>query len=659
MAKAILLAALPTVLGLCAAPSLFAHGGVYPGPTDTVPPNLGEPGDTAPPGTNPGPITPPGAPGPTSGGTKGPTTGGVPRAPTAGARARAPTTGPVRPRGGASGFEQWEFWWEANDDAYLDLKERLRRLGVSTGATAAFAGRSSAGCDAKASRTTAVDQERIESALLAALESEEAEVADSAVLALARSARPGRAAALVPAVVRVLGHRQKSAREAAALALGVLGAPEAVPVLRALLLDQPEGRRATGQGAQVEVLVRAFAAASLGMIGLPEDAASLKHVVLDESLRAGADVKSLALLSLGLLRGAERESVPFLMQMMGDRGLDRIVRAQVPIALARIAGRPESGGAARAVLSSLIERFTDDKTDPDLRRSLAIALGRIAEIEDGEALSALADAGARATDAQTRHLALIALAEIGARDPDPERRAPEHRRLFELFRGHLVRPKPVTQRPWGALALAIHARHPRLDRTLAAEGGRKLLEVLADEPNPSYRGACAIALGLLGAQEARDDLRQGLVEARDPALRGYLAVALGLLLDRGRADEMRLLLVQKGIDARFRLQLARALGLIGDPGAVGMLTRNLEQAETTHEVASTAQALGLIGDRSAVEPLIALLGDGEQAPLRRGFAAVALGLVAERTELPWNAIFTVNSNYRARTPALAEIFDIL
>jgi hypothetical protein len=54
-----------------------------------------------------------------------------------------------------------------------------------------------------------------------------------------------------------------------------------------------------------------------------------------------------------------------------------------------------------------------------------------------------------------------------------------------------------------------------------------------------------------------------------------------------------------------------------------------------------------------------VLRDAGETPQRRGFAAVGLGLLAEKTDLPWSSRFTIDSNYRAKTAALIEIFDIL
>ena len=59
--------------------------------------------------------------------------------------------------------------------------------------------------------------------------------------------------------------------------------------------------------------------------------------------------------------------------------------------------------------------------------------------------------------------------------------------------------------------------------------------------------------------------------------------------------------------------------------------------------------MGFIGDARSVDPLVGMLKDQELTGGARGFAAVALGIVAEKEELPWNAKFSVDINYRANT----------
>ncbi len=657
MRKSSLRAGLCSAVFLMPLDLLVAHGGHYPGPTDTVPPNLGGGGDTTPPGGNPGGSTTPPGPGGSTG-NRGPTTPG----------SKGPTTPGGSSGGGgysrnknkeSGGFEQWEFWWEANDDAFLDLKLRLRTLTGSTSVSPFNLGRGRLEAVGATQRVSEADRLNVREALLAALASDDADIVDSAAIAVARMSPAEDAAAIVLALVKTLHHAQKSAREAAALALGILGAPEALGTLRELLLDTPAGRQLTGKESEVENLVRAFAAASMGLIGDPSAIADLERVVTDDRLHASSDVKALAIRALGLMKGGQSQLVPFLQSLIEDEALNHVVRAQVPGALAQLAQQPGTGGVVRAVLPTLLARLTNDKSDNDLLRSLAVALGRIATLDDTEVVDTLTQVAARCRDEQTRHFSVMALADIGLRDTEPAVHGDQQKRLQQFFLKEMLQPKPITATPWGALALAVWSRNRGLDHELTEMARVKLAEEFREQNNPSYQAAVAVALGLANATEAKNELLDTFLKEPSQSLRSYTAVGLGLMCANEAAEPLRAVLPKKGLDTTMRLQLARALGLLGDRRAVTDLVANFRTAETQVEAASTAEALGLIGDRAAVDPLLAVLQDEQQSGIRRGFAAVGLGLLAEKSELPWNAVFTVGSNYRARTPALAEIFDIL
>ncbi len=156
----------------------------------------------------------------------------------------------------------------------------------------------------------------------------------------------------------------------------------------------------------------------------------------------------------------------------------------------------------------------------------------------------------------------------------------------------------------------------------------------------------------------QDSLWEKFEDSNDQPLKGYLAISLGLMR-ANKADAFRSNIKKKGLEFKFRLQLARALGLMGDVRAVTTLIDYLEESETLSETSSSAQALGLIGDKSAVDPLLAIVRNKSKNPQQRGFSAVALGIIGEKTTLPWNSVFSVNSNYRAKVPAFSEILDIL
>src|SRR6185295_5937755 len=168
------------------------------------------------------------------------------------------------------------FWWENNDDPFLALKERLRKSTITSQASSLFGKNSNKVNDTR--RPTASDvSDTIVPALISVMGSSEADLVDSAVLALARIVPAERAGTVLPVIRTGLRHEAKSVREAATLALGVLGAPDAIPDLHDLLLDTPAGRADTNHPNGVEPQVRAFAAASLGLIGAHESVADLEN----------------------------------------------------------------------------------------------------------------------------------------------------------------------------------------------------------------------------------------------------------------------------------------------------------------------------------------------------------------------------------------------
>ncbi len=81
------------------------------------------------------------------------------------------------------------------------------------------------------------------------------------------------------------------------------------------------------------------------------------------------------------------------------------------------------------------------------------------------------------------------------------------------------------------------------------------------------------------------------------------------------------------------------------------------------KMSAVASALGLVGDRRAITPLVEVMADESLSDLTRAFAAVALGGVADKEPLPWNAKLAAHANYRAAVETLTDgangILDIL
>jgi HEAT repeat protein len=94
---------------------------------------------------------------------------------------------------------------------------------------------------------------------------------------------------------------------------------------------------------------------------------------------------------------------------------------------------------------------------------------------------------------------------------------------------------------------------------------------------------------------------------------------------------------------------AIGLGLLGDKDLVPDLISMLGEAKTTSSQAAIASALGFIGDSRSIDPLVSMLKKPDVSATARGFAAVALGIVADKESLPWNAKISTDINYRANT----------
>ena len=99
--------------------------------------------------------------------------------------------------------------------------------------------------------------------------------------------------------------------------------------------------------------------------------------------------------------------------------------------------------------------------------------------------------------------------------------------------------------------------------------------------------------------------------------------------------------------------------MLGDRRFESQLLELLREAGNLPEAAAAATGLGLVGGAGSAEPLLAILNDPREQELRRAFSAVALGLLAEKTPLPWNVVYSVDCNYTLANRALGEVLSIL
>ena len=274
---------------------------------------------------------------------------------------------------------------------------------------------------------------------------------------------------------------------------------------------------------------------------------------------------------------------------------------------------------------------------------------------DREIRKTLLAIDSHASDTLARNLATIALAEIAGRPGDPQNQGSGRTQIEGALAKRLANGS-TNERPWTALAIGVLGRADHdAKRSPNPELSRALLHSLNRAKTPNETSANAIAAGMLGLEDALPILREKLNDMSVETARGYMVLAMGLI---GRRDSIGFV---KAIaqSARYRPTLLRqsavSLGLLGDKDLVEDLVGMMAEARGLSTQAAIASALGFIGDSRSVEPLLAMLkDDDEYTDTARGFAAVSLGLVADDSDLPWNATFASNMNYRAATPTLND-----
>ncbi len=415
------------------------------------------------------------------------------------------------------------------------------------------------------------------------------------------------------------------------------------------MTNSAEGRKLVG-GGDVPQLVRAFGALSVGLIDDPNSVKSLVDVI-ENTKDAERDLKVAAIVALGLVTGpAQEESYHYLVKKLGDDKLDSIIASYIPTSLGKLGND--------AAVPDLLKVFVSKDTDVFVRQSAAIGIGQLASLRQAEVLKALKEYIAEGKDQQTRHFCFISLAQIGRRAAADNLDGVEsaHQELVKLFGDEIKKPSSSAHRSWAALAAAIYTQK-------YAEGQPQLVERIRDawekENDLSYKSAFGLALGILHIEDMGKKLFEDFQGTKDADHKGYTAVALGFLTYTDAADALRQQCQIKSVTPTYRLQVATGLGLMGDAQAVSTLIETLQTAETLGVSSAVAKALGLIGDTEAVAPLKDIALDKSKQDIVRAFACVALGIVCEKTDLPWNARISANNNYRARVPAIDEVLDIL
>lgn len=696
MKRSLIFSSLAFVGVLCTQNTSSAHGGNYRGPGDTVPAGGGGGG-----GGGAGPSTP--APsGPSTGGPSGPS------GPAAGGPGGASTggpSGPARPStgGGGGGGEltTWEFWWGFNKDQYLNLKAALYSGQPTTGDDSAFLGTGSRSQTKNTLRPSEqAIREKIVPALKEALEKERAnDIVTGALVALAKigDAKSEEGVSDFETIIaKFLGDPQQEIAETSAVALGILANDASVKTLEKLVRDNEDGRKLVKSN-EVPYRTRAFAAYGLGLIGartnnnqVRQDVAGILIDMLKKPDTSTRDVKVACLIALGLTpiaiengdssgqgsTASRQAEIQWIRNYYLDENNNYLIRAHAPTALARLLNKDAKQVPVELrdeTVKMLLKGIDEHSKERDeVQQSCVLALGQLADTDkdklDADVRERLMKLTDKCPDVQTKNFCCIALAQIGGRQGAGEDNEKGMKDVRAFLGEHMT--KGATHlRPWAGLSIGVMERaiadNPTGGQMPSASQKEALRGSLGDSKSPDEMGAYAIGVGIARDIDAKKNLLEKLKSAPGDTARGYVAVALGLIGDREAIKPMGDIVRESKYKPDLLKQAAIGLGLLGDKELVLEMCKMLEEAKGLSAQAAIASALGFIGDSRSIEPLILMLKNKEKlTDSARGFAAVALGIVADKEPFPWNSKISVNLNYRANTTTLTGeqgtgVLDIL
>ncbi len=506
------------------------------------------------------------------------------------------------------------------------------------------------------------------------------------LLALARIGEPPPyegiedAPAIAPLLIEHVSDSNREVAETAVIALGVLGTTDSLVRLADLVHDAKPGRKLCGRN-RVPTRMRALAAYGMGVAARHLDRYeasryAVHHLsrVLDAETRKNVDLQVACVIALGMVRldpaqspGAGSVSaswpssgwaaqVDHLLALLEDEDRPRLVRAHVPTALARLLVGAPADVKERVARVLIAGRSPRVEKDADVRRGCVIALGTIGDRDDDEIDAAIRAAlveSVQGRDGPARSFAVISLAQVAMRSGGGSEVPPASEQdVMTLLLGQLSRGKSLL-RPWAGISLGLVGHARRRDGRPPSKDAEAALSCMLDGTQaPEVTAACAVGAGLAREVRLRRDVEELLLDSGLEAYRGHLAVSLGLMGDPASLPSLRRVMADALHEPLLMEQAAIARALLVDRDLNGELLERLEECECWASTWGVTRALGWTADHRALRPLLDLLRDTRRSEPERGLAAEALGWIADKESLPWDAWISSSLNYTAASETL-------
>jgi len=520
---------------------------------------------------------------------------------------------PTAPDSSGGATHTWLTWWGYNQFRYMDFR---RRQAERRGPVTNLDGRAEK--DPNAWR--AVVRARLTPTLVGALADDDSEVRTAAAIALGK----WRTVLAIPDLQRAYEKDDKrDVREAALLGLALVRDPSLRPLFERVASSQ-----------ETKLRERGYALLGLGLLGDGESRAFLLALLSPDDKKSRAVIpdipkERLHFLSAAVAALTQVEGVDLsgeFLRIALDERLDEDVRAYAVSAL---------GKTGAVACRNQVLKFLGDESD-QLRRSAALALGRLATRMDTDAIEALGKRAADDRDRIVRHFSTLSLGMIGGP------------KAFQLLKKHYDAANKEA-RGFFLVAYGL-SKEP---------GAAELLEkVMKGDADPMMSAAAALALGLLEDGSRAPAIRETFDNAKAWTLMQTCMLSLALLNDQASADRIQGVLEGRR-QPEVRTAAAVAFALLRQWSALPVLIGILREERSVVTLTSISQVMGFLSSEKAVAPLMELYADKNLQRQARAFALVAIGALGDPEEVPLLVRLAFDLNYMLRSDPVDEAITIL